>query len=606
MKLNLVAASVGAALAALGSGNAYADDWSFSGFVRQEFAYKTTNDYNINNIQGNSFNGVAVPNSSPLTNGALGDIGFGVTPTLTRPASQTKHNDWNQFSTRLELNADGHLSEAWSAHVKLRGIADELGSVDKAFKHQNTFIQNYTASGAATPLEANGKDWMLDLPAAYVDYSNGPLWLRFGNQQIAWGEALFFRVSDVLDGLDLRRHSVLGVSAEEYSDARVPSLGARGSYRITDDWEIEGFTQRFQPSVLPGQGSAYNPIPAQFTVDDRSGYDDAKNKLDLGMRLRGKFGDYGVQAFAVRRNNPDGVYKWTTASGPGAIPGTAFQAGTGTGVYSAQEWMNYAAATRLDGVGGLLTSLNEFPIGGSAAASTIAGACGASSAAPNAIALDGAAANCVLDTFFAAYGNLQGHIRRDFPRETVLGFGVNHVFEGEPDSLLDQLIGRFELSYTPNKKFTNPTLSQQYIEKNETQFAFIAEKYHKFSSEVPATYIVAQWLHKTASDLFGRALEGLDNTPGSHPKGQSGFNAVAFAVQQPSPTLEWRYDFTVLTDLKGGWLLQPGVKWKPNKAMQLDVYANILKSTGSDNSYRNFAQGLEYANEVFVRGTYAF
>ena len=125
MKLNLVAASVGAALAALGSGNAYADDWSFSGFVRQEFAYKTTNDYNINNIQGNSFNGVAVPNSSPLTNGALGDLGFGVTPTLTRPASQTKHNDWNQFSTRLELNADGHLSEAWSAHVKLRGIADE-------------------------------------------------------------------------------------------------------------------------------------------------------------------------------------------------------------------------------------------------------------------------------------------------------------------------------------------------------------------------------------------------------------------------------------------------------------------------------------------------
>ena len=117
---------------------------------------------------------------------------------------------------------------------------------------------------------------------------------------------------------------------------------------------------------------------------------------------------------------------------------------------------------------------------------------------------------------------------------------------------------------------------------------------------------MAQWLHKTASDLFGRALEGLDNTPGSHPKGQSGFNAVAFAVQQPSPTLEWRYDFTVLTDLKGGWLLQPGVKWKPNKAMQLDVYANVLKSTGSDNSYRNFAQGLEYANEVFVRGTYAF
>jgi len=167
------------------------------------------------------------------------------------------------------------------------------------------------------------------------------------------------------------------------------------------------------------------------------------------------------------------------------------------------------------------------------------------------------------------------------------------------------LIGRFEMSYTPNKKFTNPTLSQAYIEKNETQFAFIFEKYHKFSNEVPATYIVAQWLHKTASDLFGRALEGLNNLPGAAPTGQSGFNAIALAIQQPSPTLAWRFDFTALTDLKGGWLLQPGTKWKPNKDFQLDIYANILKSYGQQNN-RNFAQGLTYANEIFVRGSYSF
>ena len=46
---------------------------------------------------------------------------------------------------------------------------------------------------------------MVDLPAFYLDYNKGPLWVRVGNQQIAWGEALFFRVFDVVQGLDLRR-----------------------------------------------------------------------------------------------------------------------------------------------------------------------------------------------------------------------------------------------------------------------------------------------------------------------------------------------------------------------------------------------------------------
>jgi len=127
----------------------------------------------------------------------------------------------------------------------------------------------------------------------------------------------------------------------------------------------------------------------------------------------------------------------------------------------------------------------------------------------------------------------------------------------------------------------------------------------RWSLPIPATYVVAQWLHKSASDLFGRALEGLDNTPGASPSGQRSFNAVALAIQQPSPTLAWRFDMTALTDLKGGWLLQPGAKWKPNRKFQLDIYANILKSYGKQENH-NFAQGLEYANELFIRGTYAF
>jgi hypothetical protein len=219
-----------------------------------------------------------------------------------------------------------------------------------------------------------------------------------------------------------------------------------------------------------------------------------------------------------------------------------------------------------------------------------------------------ASASCVLDTFFTpngGLGELRGHLAREYFSENVFGFGLNHVFEGQPDTLLDQLIARFEASYTPKRRFTNPDLSSNYIEKGESQFAFIFEKYHKFSDSFPATYMVAQWLHKSASDLFGRALEGMDNHPGESPRGQNhGFNAIAFAMQQPSPTLEWRFDLAVLTDLQGGWLLQPGARWKPSKAVQLDFYANVLHSTNNDG--RNFAQEFKNANEAFVRATLFF
>ena len=155
------------------------------------------------------------------------------------------------------------------------------------------------------------KDWMVDVPVAYVDYNNGPLWLRFGNQQIAWGESIFFRVLDVPNGIDLRRHSILDVAAEEYSDKRVPSFGLRGSFRVNNDWEIEGFTQRFQPSILAGDNSPYNTIPSQFTVQEQAGYQDVKNDWNFGGRIRGNIGDFGVQVMAVSRRNPDGVVRWT-------------------------------------------------------------------------------------------------------------------------------------------------------------------------------------------------------------------------------------------------------------------------------------------------------
>lgn len=585
------------------SGAACADtgDWSFSGMVREEIAVKTGNEQNINNWAGNVFNGVAATNTG-LGGGIPGN------GTFTRPASQTEDADFNMFATRLELNLDGKLSNDWAAHIKLRGFTDQVGEIDDAFKNKNIFKQSYGTSHSGGTLGAAGKDWMVDLPVAYLDYSSGPLWLRMGNQQIAWGEALFFRVSDVANGLDLRRHTILDVAAEEFSDKRVSSLALRGIWRAGEKTQFEGFVQQFRPTVISGENSPYNIIPAQFVVDQKSGYDDVKNKMNVGFRFQTSIENVGVQAFAINRHNPDGVFRWTQATGPGAVAGTAFTAGTGIGVYSAAEWFRYASSVRLDGIRGLDAAINEFPATTGLGAPFVAGLCGADSAVPGAVRNNAASAGCVLDTFFdpiVGFGNLRGSLVREYKRENIFGFGLNTVFSGEPDSLTDQLIGRFELSYTPNKKFTNPSLSRKYIERDETTFAFIAEKYHKFSDSFPATYIVAQWMHKSDSDIYGRSMVGQNNVPGASPKGQGGgSDYLALVFQQPSPSLEWRFDLAVLTDTEGGLLVQPGAKWKPSKSLQLDIYGNYLNSSNSKG--KTFTQGLDYAREVFLRGTYYF
>ena len=158
--------------------------------------------------------------------------------------------------------------------------------------------------GYGSALENNGQDYMLDLPALYLDYNKGPLWLRVGNQQIAWGEALFFRVFDVVQGLDLRRHSVLGVAAEEYSDSRIPSPAIRGSYRFDNGWELEGYAQQFRPSILPRPGTPYSLVAEAFTVYEEPGYAQDEDDIDVGFRYSGQWNDFDLSFMAVSRTAP--------------------------------------------------------------------------------------------------------------------------------------------------------------------------------------------------------------------------------------------------------------------------------------------------------------
>ena len=578
-------------------------DVSVTGFIRQETAVATGDANVYNQSYGNEFN------QKPVTNF------FGNAIARDQPSNDT---DWNLNATRAEIDFKARFNSNWEGFAKIRGVTQ--WGMDDEF---DDFYDSGFNGGKGSVMETNGDDYMLDVASLYLDYNNGPFWLRVGQQQIAWGEAIFFRVFDVPNGLDLRRHSILGVAAEEYADSRVPSLGVRGSYRFDNDWEIESFVQQFRPSVLGPQETPYNFVSSQFVIDQTTGWNDKEDDFNFGARLSGSVGNFDLQFMYSSRINPDGTFRWTESGinpfagigdpaleGAGALLAQTAFGLSPKGVYTSNEWFEYSGLTRLDGVEGLNATINEFEAAQALGAFEINEA--------NCMALLGTTdlrqcADFELDLFFdntgvntppgGGLGPLQGYLVREYDREDIFGAGFTYVFNGKPNSLLDQLVLRTEFTYTPDRKFTAINLGKEYIEEDEYISNVSLEKYHRFSTAFPASYFVFQWMHKSESDLLGRHVDGFNTGKDGRPKGEDSFNALAFAMQQPFPGLVWRADLTVLYDVNGGVLVQPGVKWRPRDNLQLDVYYNYIDSDGDND---DVLQTFEDMDEVFARLTWYF
>ena len=363
--------------------------------------------------------------------------------------------------------------------------------------------------------------------------------------------------------------------------------------------------QRFLPTIYPNANTPYNAIASQFTIHDswNKQYDD---KLNGGVRVRGNLGALSTQFVVTRRYNPDGVYRWTKSGVNRDLPGapgsgfvlaeTAFEVDP-TGVVSAQEWFTFAGNQRLNGVEGLNTSITEFNGGPDGLGAEDLGAV----AVPNK-----ELAGQELDLFFQASGGLRGHLVREYKRETNLGAGIGYVISAAPGSVLDQLIVNLEATFTPDRTFTNTSLSRTYIEEDEWIAALVMEKYQRLSQNFPATYFVFQYMYRSESDLFGRHLSGMGGNRDKIAQGVDGWNGVVFALQQPSPTLRWRFDGAMLLDTRGGILVQPALRFSPNTTWSVEAFYNFINGNlyGDDNE--NIMQTLEYADEIGLRGTFQF
>ena len=579
--------------------------WTFSGLMRLETAIHTTGQENIVNQRGNLFNGKPVARDSDPADGVGEDI-------VIRNGEEGR-NRFNLMQWRTQVDIDGAITEHLRLFARVRGIydfapydeydPDSVGSQAVGFDNgEPEYFENrdFEHGGSTNPLEIAGRKFMIDMPALYLDYTTGPLLIRVGQQQIAWGQALFFRVLDLPNGLDLRRHLVLDYAPEEFADERIGSLGVRTTWQATQNWELDAFVQRFLPTLYPNPNTPYNAIASQFTVRDRWN-NEYNDKFNGGLRLRGTFGAWSTQFALLRRYNPDGVYKWTKSHvnrDIAVIPGsgtllqdTAFEVDP-SGVQSAREWFTYAGNARLDGLEGLNASIVEFPAAGALAA----------------VPVDTmAAAGNELDLFFQLSGGLRGHIAREYKRETNVGAGVGYVVSAAPGSLLDQLIVNFEVMFTPDRTFTSTTLSRDYMEEDEWIGALVLEKYQRFSQDFPATYLVFQWMHRTESDLFGRHLDGMGG--GAHKVAEGvdgGWNGLVFAMQQASPTLRWRFDGAVLYDTRGGILVQPALRYAPSTSWNVEVFYNFINGNLHGDDNENIMQTLEYADELGIRAGFQF
>jgi len=724
---------VGGAIAGLlASGAAQAVDFNITGLVRQEIAISVTDDENPFNQSGNPFMGRVVPNTTnpaissgkgyPYDNGtyrnSIGSIatnpnyfgqvfgnmtgnsggGCGAAGTCGDFARAARDdNNFNLFATRVEIDVQAQWTDSIKTFVKFRAFGDAVSNFGDAFTGDQfrSTGAGWHGNRAGNVLEWNSPSFMVDVPAAYLDYNNGPLWVRVGQQQIAWGEAYFFRVFDVPNGLDTRRHFTLDVAAEEFSDKRVASPAVRASYTFNNGFELDTFVQMFAPTTIVGTNTPYNIVASGFSWGDKLGeFDEARNTLNFGFRLNMPVTDkLTLGVMAVNRRNPDGVIRWDDAPtvlpdgsanpycfGPnngaagflrslGVTPATANDT-NGNGIdditemetplggnlcgstatpdpvatASWAEWTTMSEKSRLNPIEGTLAFLNGGALNASGTnASTLAGAnfglgtpqqlfdslCAGGTCTLNNIAnranWNSGDARGLLDAFMNSFAFPRGFITREFKRENIFGASFNYIFESTPGSWLDQLIVRGEVSYTPDKRFTALTLrGGDYIKADEFSSALILEKYHNVFPVLPATYLVAQWMHKTESDLFGRHLSGMNQqfkdaaaclpnfAPGApddrrcgRPEGADSADYVSFAFQQPFPNLIWRADFAMLIDVQGGVLLQPGLRYKPSTDWQFDLYANIIQDfTPGRND--DALETLDFADEVFARVSFYF
>lgn len=667
---------------------------SYTGLVRLETSINTSSKANAFNQHGNLANGVAIDRGAgnpgtryqttlaPVGLSGLTDaLGLGnftpivigsprgvsnstiVADTFTRYVP-SRDPIINYHLARFELTPTISWGGGWSFQSRFRVAYDpgslgykgfdygdyedtnggNLGGNDDNYRGKPNYM-GYRTDDERNPIffERSGKHYMVDAPAFFLQWTNGNITARLGNQSVAWGQLLFFRIMDQANGLDLRRHLILDRALEEYADERMSAPGLRVTWQATDEIVSDFFVQQFIPTIVPNRDTPYEAIDSRFTVHDRytaKGYDE---KFNFGVRLKGEYGNFSWQAMYANKLDQVGWFRFTPSGVNKKLPesnelGLAFNRycelalgspigqGCGpqlaqlpfdvapAGIHSAEEWHWASTHQKLDGYGAFNGIIEDFaPL-------------------PESMLL--VPADTIqqevnqLNLLFMASEGLRGHIERNYNRQQVFGLGSSYVTAGEPGSFLDQIIVNVEAAYSPDRLLTSPDVRRRPPEVDDLQVGLVTEKYHRFSQTFPATYLVFQYLWSKETDLIGLrnggygaeqySIQGIhldkDVPVNSNPRsftnkggGIKHANYAVFAALQPTEAYVWEYSGALLIDTQGGLLFQPAVQWKPRGNVTVNLFYNYINDdVWGGNSNKNVMSLIDYANEVNLRLGYQF
>lgn len=634
------------------------NDATFSSFVRLDAAASTTSKENPNNQGTNRFQDIAVDRQTFVPPSLAGlprndNNNWNVplplfSDTLRRGDLVPSTNDnFNYLALRGESELQLRFSRSLRFVGRLRGIYDPgvydefdarsldglqgtgiIGGDPALYHGRPNYLEARGRNGRSlNPLELAGRDYMIDAPALLMEYRSGGLTLRGGNQQIAWGQAIFFQTLDLPNGLDFRRHLILDRAFEEFSDKRVPKLSVRATYQ-KGTFVADTYVGKFQPTVLSNPNTPFNIIPSQFTVYENYFAGDYDTKIDGGIRLKSDYGSWGWQAVFVSRYNPLGTFSWArsgvdspltgglgstanlayavklpicdgtqnptlcrNSSNPGeALSKTPFVPEPG-GVYSGDEWFEYAADARLNGLEGFNQAVREFP--------DLKDVYVTEAQSVEELKNE-------LDTLMvAAGGSYRGYIERDYHRENVFGLGASYVTETSIDAL-NAIIFNLEVQYTPKRKFINPTLSSTPLQSDEWVASLVMEKWTRWTAAFPAAYLVGQYQFRSESDLVGRHLSGYGGNQDKVADGIANSHYIVLAALQPFPGRKYVFEFATLYDVKGGILVQPLLQWNIGSGFGAEVFYNYINGNLYGERTDNVLSSINWADEVAIRLRYAF
>jgi hypothetical protein len=472
------------------------------------------------------------------------ELAFSTTGDRTQPADEGTEFDnegrvLNLVAQRVELEGKYAYGRDLAFTGRIRGWGDVTNRLDTHYDADADLFAGDEYPGNGWLLSTiDGDNAIVDIPELYADWTIGNLWLRFGKQQIAWGDAIGLRIlDDMISSLDVRRHGGnFDLATEEFLDERIGQIGIRANLRIPDtDWELEGSITDFTPTFAFPAGSAYANFPGSVDLLNADGVSEARSEPVYGVRLKGLVLDgQGELTFAYSRR-------------PQAVNVVRFDAGRDLArLLATGDLPLRAEHPRIDAFGGAFSYIfSADPVG------------------PLAV-LDG-----LIGRVEAAYF-LDKKFSNSAPATVVAPPGVVAPPEVGPVPLPTPI-----------------PFAGDVIESDELSLGVVLEKTHRFHPDwLPTTMIFEYW-HRSDADLNERH-QSLDD--------EDSWNWLLLSVTQNFLRNELAVISSIFYDTSGGWFWQPALTWRPSHRFQIDLLYNWFN--GSDDDVYG---PLEPNNEIATR-----